>query len=317
MEKKIFILFTFTIFLLIPFISSVNIEPGTVLNATESDSIISFSTTVNVDSLDVESDYIYLKGISYTYSGTSYSCSSYTHSDGTRINAYEMCMTEDSSDDEDTSTSGGGTPSFWEGTYVLSDKQIKEEFNSEKGFTRALEVKNRMRVKIKSRGGDGEGISEEHHVGVVNISEENETAIIEVSSNPQQAEMSVGDIEKFDVTNDSYYDISVELLDIEDGKANITVKSIYEEIECVPDWSCSEWSDCINETQTRECEDLNECNVSSGKPQETQSCGTEGEPETEEKSYWYFWVLGIVIVGLVVWYFWRKLGVKDLRREVR
>jgi len=185
----------------------------------------------------------------------------------------------DTSDDEDTSISGGGggTPSFWTSTYVLNDKQIEEEFNSEKGFTRALEVKNRMRVKITKE----DGTSEEHHVGVANLSEENKTAIIEVSSEPQQAEMSVGDIEKFDVTNDSYYDISVELLGIEDEKANITIKSIYEEIPEEP----------VDDTEENTSEDTGE------------DVSDTGE---EEKSHWYYWVLGVIIVGLVVWYYWKN-----------
>ncbi len=41
---------------------------------------------------------------------------------------------------------------------------------------------------------------------------------------------------------------------------------------CTPNWSCTEWSECINNSQTRICTDLNSCNDLSDKPSETQSC---------------------------------------------
>jgi len=41
---------------------------------------------------------------------------------------------------------------------------------------------------------------------------------------------------------------------------------------CVPNWSCGSWSDCVSSSQTRTCSDLNNCNVTTGKPAESQSC---------------------------------------------
>ncbi len=41
---------------------------------------------------------------------------------------------------------------------------------------------------------------------------------------------------------------------------------------CTSNWSCSAWSECINETQTRTCEDSNNCNSEEGKPETSQSC---------------------------------------------
>jgi CBS domain-containing protein/uncharacterized protein YkwD len=42
---------------------------------------------------------------------------------------------------------------------------------------------------------------------------------------------------------------------------------------CISSWSCTEWSTCAyNETQTRACNDSNNCRTMIGKPAESQSC---------------------------------------------
>lgn len=43
---------------------------------------------------------------------------------------------------------------------------------------------------------------------------------------------------------------------------------------CTPDWRCDNWSVCTNNQQTRTCNDLKYCNVSTGKPAITQSCNS-------------------------------------------
>lgn len=45
--------------------------------------------------------------------------------------------------------------------------------------------------------------------------------------------------------------------------------------DCQENWTCSNWSACINGTQTRTCEDLNQCGTNESKPTETQSCQAE------------------------------------------
>ncbi|OGZ81172.1 MAG: hypothetical protein A2312_04870 [Candidatus Staskawiczbacteria bacterium RIFOXYB2_FULL_32_9] len=42
--------------------------------------------------------------------------------------------------------------------------------------------------------------------------------------------------------------------------------------KCAPSWSCSEWSLCKNDKQTRKCSDSKNCKILLGKPKETQSC---------------------------------------------
>ncbi len=43
---------------------------------------------------------------------------------------------------------------------------------------------------------------------------------------------------------------------------------------CVQNWSCANWSDCINNQQRRICIDKNVCNNNTGKPNETSSCSS-------------------------------------------
>jgi len=44
------------------------------------------------------------------------------------------------------------------------------------------------------------------------------------------------------------------------------------EEECIEDWQCTNWSDCINGTQIRTCNDLNNCGTENNKPEESQEC---------------------------------------------
>jgi len=41
---------------------------------------------------------------------------------------------------------------------------------------------------------------------------------------------------------------------------------------CEENWTCTEWSSCVNETQTRTCTDLNECETNNSKPSVIQDC---------------------------------------------
>ncbi|MFH1473806.1 MAG: PGF-pre-PGF domain-containing protein [Candidatus Aenigmatarchaeota archaeon] len=56
-----------------------------------------------------------------------------------------------------------------------------------------------------------------------------------------------------------------------------------EETACSESWSCTEWSECSNTTQTRTCTDSNSCGTTASKPTETQECGTvEADITVEE-----------------------------------
>ncbi len=61
---------------------------------------------------------------------------------------------------------------------------------------------------------------------------------------------------------------------------NETVK---ETQACIERWLCTEWSECKNGIQTRECEDVNECGTEENKPLLVQPCSLKEENETEIK----------------------------------
>ncbi len=55
-------------------------------------------------------------------------------------------------------------------------------------------------------------------------------------------------------------------------------------ISCTEEWTCSDWSACINGIRTRTCTDANNCGTTNNKPNEEESCSTEitsGESVTE------------------------------------
>ena len=45
---------------------------------------------------------------------------------------------------------------------------------------------------------------------------------------------------------------------------------------CEPNWTCSEWSECVDDKQTRVCTDENSCGDESDKPAEEQECTLDG-----------------------------------------
>src|SRR4030067_533630 len=97
-----------------------------------------------------------------------------------------------SSSSSSSSTSSSQSTSFWTSTYLPTDQQFKE------GYSKALKKGERVRIKIGT---------ETHHIGVIKIS--SNIITVNVSSTPQQADLKIGETKKFEVTNDSYYDVNV------------------------------------------------------------------------------------------------------------
>ena len=137
-----------------------------------------------------------------------------------------------------------------------------EEFQN--SYTKQLSKTERIRVSVNN---------EYHYVGVRELTET--SATIEITSEPVQVKLEIGQDAKFDVTDDGYYDIYVLLNSITGGKAEITIKEINEEI-----------------------------------PEGESVVSTTGEEVTpkeggnvEAKSYnWIYWIVGIIIVLIVVWF---------------
>ena len=137
------------------------------------------------------------------------------HFSGTGPRASGSGITAASTSTTTTTSSGGGggTGAYWTKTYVVNNKDFSA------GYSQQLKVKERLKLKVSDK---------DHYVGVVELT--TSTATINVSSSPQQATLAIGDLRKFDVTDDGYYDLSVKLNSINGTKADITIKSIYEQI---------------------------------------------------------------------------------------
>ncbi len=130
-------------------------------------------------------------------------------------------IVESSGSGSSSSGGGGTTTSTWT-TYSVAGEAF------ETGHTRDLKENQRLKVNVETTSAGGTTTSEEHFVGVVDVTAN--SALIEVSSTPQRATMNVGETKKFEVTGDNYYDISVTLNSILDNKAKITVLSVHEAI---------------------------------------------------------------------------------------
>jgi len=191
--------------------------------------------------------------------GTSYNyvidCDDYTGNQGTATGAFST----DECSSSGGSGSGSGSGSSWTNTYVEDSSELSDLGSVDK----SLKAKERVRVKIGT---------EKHHVGVLSIS--GETATIEVSSTPQQAVFNVGDVKKFDVDANGYYDISVTLSSIEANKANVVIMAVNEKVTTVEE----------------EKKDLPE---SPG----TESAGSETVSEGKSSTGW---IIGIIVAVLVV-----------------
>jgi hypothetical protein len=88
----------------------------------------------------------------------------------------------------------------------------------------------------------------------------------------------------------------------ENEKSTHTVRELSLSTTCDPDWQCTNWGECIDETITRICEDHNQCGTSSDKPSESKACALpNAKIELEQKqtgvSLWILLVLSILIIG--------------------
>ncbi|MEK6893394.1 MAG: hypothetical protein AABX07_04275 [Nanoarchaeota archaeon] len=57
------------------------------------------------------------------------------------------------------------------------------------------------------------------------------------------------------------------------GLTHSGVREIIDARDCASNWTCGNWSDCINNQQARTCIDSKNCGNSSAKPAEFQTCG--------------------------------------------
>ncbi len=72
------------------------------------------------------------------------------------------------------------------------------------------------------------------------------------------------------------YELNGTLDEIKIYNYALTSEEIQQEYEpCTENWNCTSWSSCINNTQYRNCTDLNNCNTTLNKPLEIQNCTLE------------------------------------------
>ncbi len=155
---------------------------------------------------------------------------------------------------------GGGGSATATKTVVLTDEQF------EAGHTTQLKADEQARVRVN-------GIN--HYVSVDAVSET--TVKITVSSDPQEATLSIGDTRKFDSNSDGMYDVSVTLNSITGGKADLTILSISEEV-------------------TAESEAEQE---GADEKAAEEAAGEEPIVEDEGSNIW-IWIIVIVVVLIIV-----------------
>jgi hypothetical protein len=177
-----------------------------------------------------------------------YTCTVYDYAGNVNSNTCSYLVKGVSSN---TPSGSSSSTKSWSTIIAISNNQFKQ------GYTKKIASMQRIRFEVEEK---------EHHFGVKSISGNSVT--IEISSTPQEANIVIGDTRKFDVSGDNYYDLSVTLNGIENGKADFTIFSIYEEI--------------TPETEEEEME------------KETKA--TEPGEIEEEKNLMWLWILLIVIV---------------------
>jgi len=67
---------------------------------------------------------------------------------------------------------------------------------------------------------------------------------------------------------------------------------------CTENWSCADWSTCVNNQQSRTCTDSNACGTTTNKPAESQSCVEEGKVAAKEISWIYYSIAAVILIAI-------------------
>jgi len=172
-----------------------------------------------------------------------------------------------------TSTTPAAT---WEVTHLVTDVQFKA------GFTKEIKEKERFKITVSD---------ENHYIGIAELT--TTTAKIQVTSELQEVVLSVGETEKFEITDDDFYDLSVTLKSITNGKADIVIKEIHEEVpeELKAKCNAENLDLCLSEEV---------CTTADGYwYNDVCNAGEEGELEEGDLT-WLWIVIGIVVVLVLV-----------------
>ncbi|MFZ5955664.1 MAG: hypothetical protein ACOYT4_04515 [Nanoarchaeota archaeon] len=169
-----------------------------------------------------------------------------------------------------SSSSGGSviTTTFWtKGTLKVIDTELSQ------GISKLVQSKQRLEIKVND---------ENHHVGVISV--DSNSVIVNVSSLPQQATLYVGQEKKFEVNEDRYYDVLVRFNGIVNNFANITVKSIHEELPIIKEES-------METSATGNIIKKEDSLISENEKQEEAS---------STNSNWKIWVIVLIILVILI-----------------
>ncbi|MEK6928402.1 MAG: hypothetical protein AABW65_00400 [Nanoarchaeota archaeon] len=144
-------------------------------------------------------------GSSYSYTVTCYDTAGNAAS---KTDSFSTQGCDSGSPAGSSSTTG---PITLKATFTVTEEQVKT------GYTQSLGEKEGVKVKVENAT---------HQIGVISVL--NDSVVIEVASIPQKVTLKVGESGKFDVTNDTYYDLKVTLNSIVGKKANVTIVSVHE-----------------------------------------------------------------------------------------
>lgn len=139
------------------------------------------------------------------------------HFSGTAPTAIGSVITATSSSSSSSSGGGGGT-GVGGATHVVSES----EFNA--GYSRSMLIRDKLKFNVSK---------ESHTLELTGLT--TTSATIKVTSTTQTATLSVGEIKKFELTGDNYYDLAVTLDKISvvgsnATRANITIKTDSSEV---------------------------------------------------------------------------------------
>jgi len=226
-------------------------------------------------------------------------CSSCSHDCNSCSGSY--CGDETCDDDETSRTCERDCGSSVSGGYAIFI--VSDATNLAIGYTKFLAPKQSLKFKI---GG------EYHIVEIVSIGVN--SIIVKVQSEPQTRTILLGTEEKFELTMDDYYDLSVRLNSITANsnpmlkKASITIKTINEKIPpvsvtCTPNWKC-DWSDCIEGKQTNLCSDANNCGKQDGKPATEERECNSGWTQEQYLIFLGFLIGFVIILAVLIFIVW-------------
>jgi len=153
---------------------------------------------------------------------------------------------------------GGTTPSFYTRTITVSEDLETTD------ITQKLGVKERLRFRVRDSI---------HTVGIREITVT--SALVEIGSHPVQKEINIGEEVRADIDDDGIYDIYVKLNSVINGKADLTIRYIQEEVPTL-------------------------------EPEPTPV--VEPEVKEEEKaSLAWIWVVAIIIILVIIgWVYYKK-----------